>query len=266
MTKIAVTGACGRMGRALIEAVYLNEQAKLSAAIVRPQSSFLGADAGELVGIGNQSIMLTGQLDSVIDQFDVLIDFTSPEATLANMQTCIAAGKSMVIGTTGFNQAQLAELQQAAQQIPVVFAANFSTGVTLALQLLETAAKVMAADSDIEIIETHHRHKVDAPSGTALAMGESIATAIGRDLQDCAIYGREGITGVRNPETIGFSTVRGGDVVGDHKVLFAAEGERLEIVHKASSRMSFARGAVKAANWVTQAKPGLYSMRNVLGL
>lgn len=266
MTRIAVTGASGRMGRMLVEAVYADISAELTAAVVRPGSAFVGTDAGELASIGNQSVELIADLDSVIARFDVLIDFTTPEATLANMDACVRAGKAMVIGTTGFTADQLAQLEQYAEQIPVVFAANFSTGVTLALRLLETAARVMGADSDIEVIETHHRNKVDAPSGTALALGKAVADTLGRDLNDCAIYGREGITGVRDRETIGFSTIRGGDVVGDHRVLFAAEGERLEITHKASNRMSFARGAVRAANWVVSAKPGLYSMTDVLGL
>lgn len=266
MTRIAITGASGRMGKSLIEAVHLDQKATLSAALVRPGSSLVGADAGELASIGHQSITLIGSLDQVIDQFDVLIDFTSPESTLANMQACLNAGKAMVIGTTGFNDEQLEQLENYAEQMPVVFAANFSSGVTLALRLLETAARVMSDDADIEIIETHHRHKVDAPSGTALALGRAIAETLDRDLKQCAVYGREGITGARDRNTIGFSTVRGGDVVGDHRVLFAAEGERLEITHKASNRMAFSRGAVRAANWVAASGPGLYTMFDVLGL
>lgn len=266
MTKIAITGASGRMGRALIEAVHLDEQSRLAAAIVRADSPFVGADAGQLASIASPSVSLVGDLTQVLDQFDVLIDFTSPEATLNNMRSCVAAGKPMVIGTTGFNDQQLVDLETMATKIPVVFAANFSTGVTLALRLLETAARVMADDADIEITETHHRHKVDAPSGTALAMGKAVADSLGRDLKHCAVYGREGITAARDSKTIGFSSIRAGDVVGDHTVLFASEGERLEITHKASSRMAFSRGAVKAANWVGVAEPGLYSMMDVLGL
>ena len=266
MIRIAITGASGRMGRALIEATHIDEQSTLAAAIVRPDSSLVGADAGELASLGNLSVSLVGEMDAVLDQFDVLIDFTSPEATLSNMEKCIAAEKAMVIGTTGFSETQLKILEQHAQKIPVVFAANFSTGVTLALRLLETASRVMGEDADIEVIETHHRNKVDAPSGTALALGKAVADTLGRDLKDCAVYGREGITGVRDRNTIGFSTVRAGDVVGDHRVLFAADGERLEITHKASNRMAFSRGAVRAANWVAAAKPGLYSMFDVLGL
>ena len=266
MTRIAITGAAGRMGRSLTEAVHFDEQSQLTAAIVRPGSSLVGVDAGELASIGKQSVAIVDTLDSVLDQFEVLIDFTSPELTLCNMEKCVGAGKAMVIGTTGFTDTQLEQLSLYAERIPVVFAANFSTGITLALRLLETASKVMGDDADIEIIEAHHRHKVDAPSGTALALGAVVAETLKRDLKDCALYGREGITGARDRNTIGFSTIRGGDIVGDHKVLFASEGERLEITHKASNRMAFARGAVRAANWVGAAEPGLYSMFDVLGL
>ena len=266
MTRIAISGASGRMGRSLIEAVHLDERSRLTVASVRSGSSLVGADAGELASIGQQSVSLVDDLDPVMDEFDVLIDFTSPEATLINMQRCVEAKKSMVIGTTGFDEQQLKQLEQYATLMPVVFAANFSTGVTLALRLLETASQVMGDDADIEIIETDHPNKVDARSGTVLALGHAVADSLGRNLKDCAIYGREGITGVRKKNTIGFSTVRGGDVVGDHTVLFASEGERLEITHKASNRMAFSRGAVRAANWINTSKPGLYSMFDVLGL
>lgn len=266
MTRIAVTGASGRMGRSLIEAIHLGEGCTLAAASVRPGSSLVGVDAGELASVGKQNVAVTDSLDTAMEQFDVLIDFTAPESTLENMRRCQANGKAMVIGTTGFNEDQLVTLEEYAAAMPVVFAANFSTGVTLALRLLETAARVLGEEADIEVIETHHRHKVDAPSGTALAMGNAVASSLGRDLKECAIYGREGITGVRERNTIGFSTVRGGDVVGDHTVLFAAEGERLEITHKASNRLAFSKGAVRAAQWVDSAQPGLYSMVDVLGL
>ena len=266
MTKIAITGASGRMGGALMQAVHLDETVSLGAAIVRQGNSLVGADAGELASIGRQSVPVVGDIESVMDQFDVLIDFTTPATTLKNMDCCVASEKSMVIGTTGFAEEQIAQLQQYATRIPVVFAANFSTGVTLALDLLKTAARVLGEDADIEIIETHHRNKLDAPSGTALAMGKAVAASLNRDLAECALYGREGMTGVRDRNTIGFSTVRAGDVVGDHSVLFAAEGERLEITHRASNRMAFSRGAVKAAHWVHSAQPGLYSMSDVLGL
>lgn len=266
MTNIAITGASGRMGKALIEAVSLDESSNLSGALVRSGSSLAGVDAGEIAGIGKLNVSTVSDLSEVLGEAEVLIDFTTPASTLVNLENCVAANVAMVIGTTGFTQEQLSELEAQAQKIPVVFAANFSTGITLAMQLLETAARVMGADSDIEITETHHRNKVDAPSGTALALGRVVADTLGRNLDDCAIYGREGITGVRDRETIGFSTLRAGDVVGDHTVLFAAEGERLEITHKASSRMSFARGAVRAANWLVGKPAGLYSMKDVLAL
>lgn len=264
--RVAVTGAAGRMGKTLIEAVSVAENTELTAAIERPESSLVGADAGELAGIGRNGVMLTGDIESVIDQFDVLIDFSTPESTLRNAEVCVQAGKSMVIGTTGFSAEQKETLLESQRSISLCMAANFSTGVNLCLKLLDTTARVMGSESDIEIYEAHHRHKVDAPSGTALAMGESVANALGRNLADVAVYGREGQTGRRDGDTIGFATVRGGDVVGDHTVMFLADGERIEITHKASSRMSFARGAVRAAKWVTAQSAGLYDMRDVLSL
>ena len=226
----------------------------------------MGADAGELVSLGRIGVPLSASLEDVADEFDVLIDFTLPEVMLGNLAFCRQAGKAMVIGTTGLNAAQKQLLVDAAKDIPIVFASNFSVGVNLSFKLLDIAARVMGDDADIEIIEAHHRHKVDAPSGTAMRMGEVIADALGRDLQKVAVYGREGHTGAREHETIGFATVRGGDVVGDHTVLFAAEGERLEITHKASSRMTFAKGAVRAAQWLDGREPGLYDMQDVLDL
>ena len=241
MRRIAVMGAAGRMGKTLIDAVQQRSPVcGLTAAVVRPGSSLVGADAGELVSLGRIGVPLSASLEDVADEFDVLIDFTLPEVMLGNLAFCRQAGKAMVIGTTGLNAAQKQLLVDAAKDIPVVFASNFSVGVNLSFKLLDIAARVMGDDADIEIIEAHHRHKVDAPSGTAMRMGEVIADALGRDLQKVAVYGREGHTGAREHETIGFATVRGGDVVGDHTVLFAAEGERLEITHKASSRMTFA--------------------------
>jgi 4-hydroxy-tetrahydrodipicolinate reductase len=219
-----------------------------------------------LVAQGKIGVNLAGELSAVLDQFDVLIDFTHPSVTLKNLEICRQAGKSMVIGTTGFSPEEKQLLAEAGKQISIVFAANFSVGVNLCLKLLDTAARVLGDDVDIEIIEAHHRHKVDAPSGTALRMGEVVANALGRDLQKVAVYGREGQTGARERETIGFATVRAGDVVGDHTVLFAADGERVEITHKASSRMTFAKGAVRAALWLQERKPGLYDMQDVLGL
>jgi len=266
MRRIAVIGAAGRMGKALIEAIGQTEGAQLSAAIERPQSSLVGADAGELAGVGRLGVVIAGSLEQVLGDFDVLIDFTHPSSTLVNLQLCRVHGKAMVIGTTGFSEAEKAQIADAARDIPVVLAANFSVGVNLCLKLLDMAARVMGEDADIEIIEAHHRHKVDAPSGTALRMGEVVAEALGRDLRKVAVYGREGQTGARERDTIGFATVRAGDVVGDHTVLFATEGERVEITHKASSRLTFARGAVRSALWLQGHDIGLFDMQDVLGL
>jgi 4-hydroxy-tetrahydrodipicolinate reductase len=259
-------GAAGRMGKTLIEAVQQAQGAGLTAAIDRPDSSLVGADAGELAGLGRIGVQLSDELAKVVDEFDVLIDFTHPSVTLKNLAFCRKAGKAMVIGTTGFSEQEKLLLAEAGKEIPIVFAANFSVGVNLSLKLLDMAARVLGDDVDIEILEAHHRHKVDAPSGTALRMGEVVAKALGRDLQEVAVYGREGQTGARERQTIGFATVRGGDVVGDHTVLFAADGERLEITHKASSRMTFAKGAVRAALWLDERQPGLYDMQDVLDL
>lgn len=264
--RIAVTGAAGRMGKTLIEAVQAAEGAVLAAAIERPDSSLLGADAGELAGIGKNGVPVVADINSVIDQFDVLIDFTAPVATLANIAACAAKGKRIVIGTTGFNAGQKAQLLALAEKTGAVMAANYSVGVNLCFKLLDVAARVLGDDVDIEVYEAHHRHKVDAPSGTALRMGEVVAQALGRDLDKVAVYGREGQTGARSRETIGFATVRAGDIVGDHTVMFAADGERVEITHKASSRMSFARGAVRAAQWLQAQPANLYDMQDVLGL
>ena len=266
MRRIAVIGAAGRMGKTLIEAIQQAEGASLTAAIERPESSLVGADAGELAGVGKLGVSIVGDLSQVLDDFDVLIDFTHPTSTLVNLGICRVAGKAMVIGTTGFSEEEKQLIAAAAQQIPVVFAPNFSVGVNLTLKLLDMAARVMGDEADIEIIEAHHRHKVDAPSGTALRMGEVVADALGRNLQDVAVYGREGQTGARDRNTIGFATVRAGDVVGDHTVLFATEGERVEITHKASSRMTFAKGAVRSAIWLASHRSGLYDMQDVLSL
>jgi len=266
MIKVAVTGAAGRMGKTLIEAIADNQDTQLTAAFEHPSSTLIGADAGELAGIGRNGVQISADLKSEFDVFDVLIDFTRPEATCENALLCASAGKKMVIGTTGFTDSQKGQLDDAAGNIAICLAVNFSTGVNLCLSLIEMASKVLGQDSDIEILEMHHRHKVDAPSGTALRMGEVVAGALDRDLSTCAVYGREGITGERERETIGFSTIRGGDVVGDHTVIFAADGERVEITHKASSRMSFARGAVRAATWLAQRNRGMFDMQDVLGL
>ncbi|MFT5574923.1 MAG: 4-hydroxy-tetrahydrodipicolinate reductase [Bermanella sp.] len=266
ITRIAVTGAAGRMGKTLIEAIALAEGCELTAALERADSSLIGVDAGELAGQGRNGVSVAGDINDVIDDFDVLIDFTVPGATLANAKACGVAGKKMVIGTTGFDLEQKAQLAAYTNAIAVCQASNFSTGVNLCFKLLEMAAGVLGDDVDIEIVEAHHRHKIDAPSGTALSMGQVVADTLGRDLKKVAVYGREGQTGARKRETIGFATVRGGDVVGDHTVSFFAEGERVEITHKASSRMSFARGAVRAAGWLANQGAGRYDMRDVLGL
>ncbi|PTT93530.1 4-hydroxy-tetrahydrodipicolinate reductase, partial [Pseudomonas sp. HMWF005] len=229
-------------------------------------STLVGADAGELAALGRIGVPLSGDLDRVVEEFDVLIDFTHPTVTLKNLAFCRKHGKAMIIGTTGFSVEEKQLLAEAGKDIPIVFAANFSVGVNLCLKLLDTAARVLGDDVDIEIMEAHHRHKVDAPSGTAVRMGEVIADALGRDLKKVAVYGREGQTGARERETIGFATVRAGDIVGDHTVLFAADGERVEITHKASSRMTFAKGAVRAALWLDGREPGLYDMQDVLDL
>ncbi|RMM00248.1 4-hydroxy-tetrahydrodipicolinate reductase [Pseudomonas amygdali pv. eriobotryae] len=266
MRRIAVVGAAGRMGKTLIEAVQQAPGAGLTAAIDRPDSTLVGADAGELAALGRIGVPLSGDLAKVADEFDVLIDFTHPSVTLKNLAFCRKAGKAMIIGTTGFSAEEKQRLVEAGKDIPIVFAANFSVGVNLCLKLLDTAARVLGDEVDIEITEAHHRHKVDAPSGTALRMGEVVASALGRDLEKVAVYGREGQTGARDRQTIGFATIRAGDVVGEHTVLFAADGERVEITHKASSRMTFAKGAVRAAMWLDGKAPGLYDMQDVLGL
>lgn len=264
--RVAIIGASGRMGKVLIDAVHQAEGLSVSAAIERPDSSLIGADAGELAGVGKLGVTIVGDLAQVVDDFDVLIDFTTPATTVKNLAVCMAHGKKMVIGTTGFDAEGLATIQKAAQSIAVVFAANYSVGVNVCLTLLAQAAKVLNQGYDIEIIEGHHRHKVDAPSGTALRMGEVVADALGRDLKTCAVYGREGITGARDPNTIGFATVRAGDIVGDHTVLFATEGERVEITHKASSRMTFAKGAARSCSWLATKQAGLFDMQDVLDL
>ena len=264
--RIAIAGAGGRMGRQLIAAVANVEGVVLGATFEREGSSLLGVDAGELAGIGQTGIKVSSSLQDAAASFDVLVDFTRPEGTLAHLAFCVSQRKNMVIGTTGFDDAGKAAISKAAESIGIVFAANFSVGVNVMLKLLEKAAKVMGDYTDIEIIEAHHRHKVDAPSGTALAMGETIAQALGRDLKECAVYAREGYTGERDPKSIGFATVRAGDIVGEHTAMFADVGERIEITHKASSRMTFASGAVRAAAWVGSQPIGLYDMRDVLSL
>ncbi len=266
MTRIAIVGAGGRMGRSLVQAVTEAEGLTLGAVTERAGSPLLGRDAGELAGTEPLGVSVVDDLASVSGDFDVLIDFTAPAATLSHLQICRQAGKRMVIGTTGFSEAEKQQLAQAAEEIAIVLAPNMSVGVNLCFKLLELAARVLGDAADVEIIEAHHRHKVDAPSGTALRMGEVVAEALGRDLGDCAVYGREGQTGPRERRTIGFETIRAGDVVGEHSVWFAMEGERVEIAHKASSRMNFAHGATRAAGWIAGREKGLFDMQDVLDL
>ncbi|MCG6967410.1 MAG: 4-hydroxy-tetrahydrodipicolinate reductase [Chromatiaceae bacterium] len=266
MIRVAVVGAAGRMGRTLIQAVTAAEGVSLTAATETPDSSLVGADAGEVAGVGKLGVMISHSLTKVVDDFDVVIDFTGPAATMVHLDVCRKHGRAMVVGTTGLSDEQKGAIKAAAAEIGIVFAPNMSVGVNLCFRLLELAARVMGEDADIEIIEAHHRHKVDAPSGTALGMGEVVAKALGRELKEVAVYGREGHTGARDPKTIGFETIRAGDVVGEHTVWFATEGERVEITHKASSRMTFAKGAVRAATWLTGQGKGLFDMQDVLGL
>ncbi len=264
MINIAVAGAAGRMGRTLVAACQQTDGLQLSYAFERPDHPAVNDDAGELAGIGRVGTLIHPHLEG--GHFDVLVDFTRPEATLESLGRCITHGKCMVIGTTGFDDQGREKISHAAKVIPIVFAPNMSVGVNVCFRLLELAAQVLGEDTDIEVIEAHHRHKLDAPSGTALRMGEIVAETLGRDLKTCAIYGREGITGERDRKTISFSTIRAGDIVGEHTVMFAGEGERVEITHKASSRMTFAMGAMRAGRWLHGQNPGLYDMQDVLGL
>lgn len=264
--RLAIAGAGGRMGRQLIQAVVDADGVELGAALERPGSSLVGVDVGEMIGQPKMGVLVSDDLNQIVDRFDVLIDFTRPEGTLSHLAFCAAHNKKMVIGTTGLDSRGKQAIQDAAKQIAIVFAANFSIGVNLMLKLLEKAAKVMGDYSDIEIVEAHHRHKVDAPSGTALVMGETIAQTLGRDLSQCAVYSREGHTGERPRDAIGFATIRAGDIIGEHTAIFADIGERIEISHKASSRMTFANGAVRSAAWLAVKESGLYDMRDVLDL
>ncbi|MBI1965584.1 MAG: 4-hydroxy-tetrahydrodipicolinate reductase [Betaproteobacteria bacterium] len=262
--KIAIAGSAGRMGRVLIEQVLRDPGLRLAAALERNGDAHVGRDAGELAG-SPCGVKIVDAAVSAVSGCDVLVDFTRPEGATAHLAACRRHGVKMVIGTTGFNEAQKKEIAAAARDIAIVMSPNFSVGVNVALRLLETAAGTLGNGYDVEIVEAHHRHKVDAPSGTALRMGEVVARALGRDLRKVAVYGREGVTGERNDQTIGFATVRGGDLVGDHSVMFIGTGERLEITHRASSRANFAAGALRAARFVASKKSGLYDMADVLG-
>jgi 4-hydroxy-tetrahydrodipicolinate reductase len=263
--KVAVAGCSGRMGQALLESIAQADDLLLHAALEHAASDQLGRSVAEPAK-GNDAVEITADVSTALQGADVLIDFTRPEGTLHHLAICQRLGVNMVIGTTGFTAQQKEQLGVAAQHIGIVFAPNMSVGVNLTFKLLEMAATVLSQGYDIEITEAHHRHKIDAPSGTALGMGEVIAKTLGRDLAQCAVYGREGVTGERDPSTIGFSTIRGGDIVGDHTVLFAGTGERIEITHKASSRATFSLGALRAARFLQNRRSGLYDMQDVLGL
>lgn len=259
MINTVVAGVSGRMGQALLEAIGQDGQCRLHGALDRRGSEALGREA--VAGI-----TISDDIGATLRGADVLIDFTRPEASLLHLEACRAGGVALVLGTTGFDTAQKRTIAEAARAVPIVFAPNMSVGVNLLMKLAEMTARALGDGYDIEIIEAHHRHKVDAPSGTALGLGQAVAGALGRDLARCAVYGREGVTGERSTETIGFATVRGGDIVGDHTVLFAGVGERIELTHKASSRLTFAQGALRAAKWLRGRPAGLYDMRDVLGL
>lgn len=265
MIKVVIAGSSGRMGQALLEGIFADQALQLHGAIDRADSPRIGRDAGEPFGRVT-GVKICADVQATLAGADVFIDFTRPEASMEYLALCEKAGVKLVIGTTGFTSEQKNQITKTAEKVSVVFAPNMSVGVTLLINLVQAAAKVLADGYDVEIIEAHHRHKVDAPSGTALRLGEAAASALGRNLQECAIYGREGVTGERDAKTIGFATVRGGDVVGDHTVLFAGTGERVELTHKASSRATFALGALRAAKFLGDMKTGLFDMQDVLGL
>ena len=263
--RVAIAGASGRMGRMLVEAVRQADDLELAGALDLAGSPALGSDAAAFLG-QPAGVVITDDLRAGLANAQVLIDFTRPEGTLAHLAVCRELGVQAVIGTTGFSDAQKAEVAAFAKDIAIVMAPNMSVGVNVTFKLLEMAARALSTGYDIEVIEAHHRHKVDAPSGTALKMGEVIADALGRDLKDCAVYAREGVTGERDPSTIGFATIRGGDIVGEHTVLFAGIGERIEISHKSSSRAGYAQGSLRAARYLATKKTGLFDMFDVLGL
>ena len=266
VVRVGIAGAAGRMGRTLVQAVHEDRALKLTGALEAPGNILLGNDAGEIAGIGPSGVRLVDDPQQVARACDVLIDFTLPQPCLVNLDACVAAGTRAVVGTTGFSASQRARIDGVAEHVALLLAPNMSVGVNLCFKLLEIAARALGDDVDIEIIEAHHRHKVDAPSGTAVRMGEVIADALGRDLASCAVYGREGHTGARRRETIGFETIRGGDIVGEHTVMFIGTGERVEITHRASSRMNFAQGALRATRWIIGRERGLYDMQDILGL
>ncbi len=263
--KIVIAGCSGRMGQALLTGVFEDGEFVLHGALDSPTSAALGRDAGEMLGKISK-ISISADVEKAIQGADVLVDFTRPEATMQYLAACVKANAKLVIGTTGFTAEQKLEIEAAAKKIAIVFAPNMSVGVTLLINLVEQAAKVLKDGFDIEVVEMHHKHKIDAPSGTALRLGEAAAHGLGQDLKDCAVYAREGVTGERETGKIGFATLRGGDVVGDHTVVFAGTGERVELTHKASSRATFALGALRAAKYLRVKTNGLFDMRDVLGL
>ena len=263
---VAIIGAAGRMGRMLVRMVHAEDGMRVAAAVEREDDPHVGADAGTLAGIGAIGVDVEGSLDRALDVSDVCIDFTLPGPTVEHARACRSRRRPMVIGTTGLSPEQRAMLAEAAGDIAIMHAPNMSVGVNLCFKLLDVAARALGDSVDIEIVEAHHRNKVDAPSGTAVRMGEIIAGALGRELADCAVYGREGHTGIRDRTTIGFETIRAGDIVGEHTVMFGGEGERIELTHRAASRANFAAGAVRAARWIAKRPPGLYDMQDVLGL
>ncbi|MCC5517802.1 MULTISPECIES: 4-hydroxy-tetrahydrodipicolinate reductase [Vibrio] len=266
VVRIAIAGAAGRMGRNLVKAAHQNSEASVGAGSERPESSLVGVDVGELCGEGRFDVALVDDLSKAIEEFDVIVDFTAPVSTLANIELCKRHGKKLIIGTTGFSEEEKQVIDAASKEMSIVMAPNYSVGVNLVFKLLEKAAKVMGDYCDVEIVEAHHRHKVDAPSGTAIGMGEAIAGAMGNELNDVAVWSREGITGERTKDEIGFATIRAGDIIGEHTAMFADIGERVEITHKATDRMTFANGAIKAAVWLNDKPAGFYTMTDVLGL
>jgi len=264
--KIGVCGAAGKMGKAILEVCKGTDGVEIGAAVEHPDSPEIGIDAGEVAGIGELGIKIVDDITSIVSEVDIIIDFTLATSIIKNIDKCVASNFKMVIGTTGLNEKDHLRIKSAANEIAIVFAPNMSIGVNLCFKLLEMASSVIGKDADVEIIEAHHRDKKDAPSGTAIRMGEIVAVTTERNLKDCAVYGREGITGPRDMKTIGFETIRAGDIVGDHTVVFATTGERVEITHKATSRKTFASGAVRAAQWLTNKKKGLFDMQDVLNL
>ena len=266
MIDVAITGAAGKMGKTLIQAIAESSALNLTAAIEPPGNPVIGADAGVLAGVGSNGILISDDLRAACENFDVLIDFTIAAATVSNAAICVSENRKMVIGTTGLSESERADLATAAESIPIVHASNFSVGVNVTFKLAEVAASILGNDVDIEITEAHHRHKVDAPSGTAVTLGEVVAAQLDRKLADVAVYGREGATGERDRNTIAFHSLRAGDIVGDHTVTFAGEGERIELTHRAQSRMNFAMGALKAVEFVSGQDSGMFDMQDVLGL